>query len=193
MTRKRIVACSIIAVMIALVGCQNGEIRHEHNELPMNEQKVSEIATEKATEHIKIDVATAPKEVRELKQKKTTEVKTEESTGDIDVNGYGWVQLKYSATYHIIDNHLTKSNGSIDVFGHHETWYSTNEPGQTVTAVDIPGKHVAEDGTIRDIDGYVCVASSDLPFYTILMTSVGPAKVYDTGCSRGIIDVYTTW
>lgn len=155
--------------------------------------KVSEIATESVTEYIKIDVATAPKEVRELKQKKTTEVKTEESTGSVDVNGYGWVQLKYSATYHIIDNHLTKSNGSIDVFGHHETWYSTNESAGQTTAVDIPGKHVAEDGTIRDIDGYVCVASSDLPFYSLVMTSVGPGKVYDTGCSRGIIDVYTTW
>ncbi len=129
-------------------------------------------------------------------QETTTEPSTEiveESTGEIDINGYGWVQLQYDETYHITDNHLTKSNGSIIIFGHRETWYSTNEPGQTVTAKDIPGKHVAEDGTIRDEDGYICVASSDLSFYSIVMTSVGPGKVYDCGCSHGIIDVYTTW
>lgn len=123
----------------------------------------------------------------------TTEQVTEESTGEIDVNGYGWVQLQYSKPYNIMEGHLTRSNGSIKVFGHWETWYSTNEPGQTVTAVDIPGKHVAEDGTIRDEDGFICVASSDLPFYSLVMTSVGPGKVYDCGCSSGIIDVYTTW
>lgn len=157
------------------------------------EIKMPEIAPREATEAFEIEVVTEPNEVTVARLKKTTEKPTEETTGEVDEDGNGWVQLSYSGTYHITENHLTKRNGSIRFRDHWETWYSTNEPGQTVTAVDIPGKHVAEDGTIRDIDGYVCVASSDLPFYTILMTSVGPAKVYDTGCSRGIIDVYTTW
>lgn len=122
-----------------------------------------------------------------------TEQVTEESTGEIDVNGYGWVELQYSAEYHIIDDHLTRSNGVVYFMGHRETWYSTNEGCGQTTAVSIPGKHVAEDGTIRDEDGYICVASSDLPFYSIVMTSVGPGKVYDCGCSSGTIDVYTTW
>lgn len=117
----------------------------------------------------------------------------DEHEGEVYVDGYGWIRLEYSAAYKVMDGHLTRANGSIRCFGHRETWYSTNERAGQATAWTIPGKHVAEDGTIRDIDGYVCVASSDLPFYTILMTSVGPAKVYDTGCSRGIIDVYTTW
>ena len=117
----------------------------------------------------------------------------EESTGDIDVNGYGWVELQYSAPYHIMDGHLTRSNGSIRCFGHRETWYSTNEGCGQTTARSIPGKHVADDGTIRDGDGFICVASSDLPFYSIVMTSVGPGKVYDCGCSSGTIDIYTNW
>jgi hypothetical protein len=54
-------------------------------------------------------------------------------------------------------------------------------------------KVICNDGTIRDENGYICVASSDLPFYSIVMTSVGPGKVYDTGCSSGTIDVYTNW
>jgi hypothetical protein len=129
-------------------------------------------------------------------ERKTAErvaVTTEETTGEIDADGYGWVQLQYSAEYHIREDHLTRSNGSIDVFGHHETWYSTNEGCGQTTAVPIPGKHVADDGTIRDEDGYICVASSDLKMYSIVMTSVGPGKVYDTGCSHGTIDVYTNW
>ena len=129
-------------------------------------------------------------------ERKTAErvaVTTEETTGEIDADGYGWVQLQYSAEYHIREDHLTRSNGSIDVFGHHETWYSTNEGCGQTTAVPIPGKHVADDGPVRDEDGYICVASSDLKMYSIVMTSVGPGKVYDTGCSSGTIDVYTNW
>lgn len=89
--------------------------------------------------------------------------------------------------------HLTRSNGSIRVFGHRETWYSTNEAAGKQTAWYIPGKHVADDGTIRDEDGFICVASSDHRHGTIVMTSVGPGKVYDCGCSHGTIDVYPDW
>lgn len=129
-------------------------------------------------------------------ERKTAErvaVSTEETTGEINEDGYGWVQLQYSATYHICDDHLTRSNGVVYYAGHRETWYSTNEKAGQATAREIPGKHIAEDGTIRDEDGYICVASSDLPFYEIVMTSVGPGKVYDCGCSSGTIDVYTNW
>lgn len=101
--------------------------------------------------------------------------------------------LQYSAVYNVTTGHLTRSNGSIRYNGHRETWYSINEAAGKNTAVSIPGKHVADDGTIRDADGYVCVASSDLAFYSTVMTSVGPGKVYDCGCSHGTIDVYTNW
>ena len=145
---------------------------------------------------VEIKTTTPPEEVLTAKQeatKRKTEVKTEDTTGNVDVNGYGWVELQYSAPYHIMEGHLTRSNGSIRVFGHRETWYSTNEGCGQSTAVPIPGKHVADDGTIRDGDGFICVASSDLSFYSIVMTSLGPAKVYDCGCSSGTIDVYTSW
>ena len=157
---------------------------------PENDEKSanSDIKTDKKSE--------LPGKMVFNSERKTAErvaVTTEETTGEIDADGYGWVQLQYSAEYHIREDHLTRSNGSIDVFGHHETWYSTNEGCGQTTAVPIPGKHVADDGTIRDKDGYICVASSDLKMYSIVMTSVGPGKVYDTGCSHGTIDVYTNW
>lgn len=195
--RKKILAC---VAMLLLTGCGRveGKISTENvtvAQIATETKTEAETATEEPT-RASVEVTVAPKEVRDLKkaheEAKTEEV-TEESTGSIDVNGYGWVQLQYSAEYHIMDGHLTQSNGSIRVFGHRETWYSTNEGCGQATAVPIPGKHVADDGTIRDEDGFICVASSDLPFYSIVMTSVGPGKVYDCGCSSGTIDVYTTW
>lgn len=207
--KKYIHTILCICSVLFLASC--GRVRepqsHENTEvveIATKGEKASKIATEcvlTTTEDVsgdirQITVTAAPKVVRDLKKKHeevTTEEVAEESTGSIDVNGYGWVELQYSAPYQIMDGHLTRLNGSIRVFGHRETWYSTNEPCGQATAVSIQGKHVADDGTIRDADGYICVASSDLPFYSIVMTSVGPGKVYDCGCSSGTIDVYTTW
>lgn len=86
---------------------------------------------------------------------------------------------------------LTKSKGVNYFNGHKETWYSQKVlPGG---GLKIPGRHVAADGTIRDENDYICVASSDYPKGTIVETSLGTGKVYDTGCASGIIDIYTDW
>ncbi|MCD8301087.1 MAG: hypothetical protein LUC41_07985 [Clostridiales bacterium] len=86
---------------------------------------------------------------------------------------------------------LTKEKGVVYYNGHRETYYSQNVlPGG---GLNIPGRHVAEDGTIRDEDGYICVASSDYPLGTVVETSLGTGKVYDTGCASGTIDIYTNW
>ena len=103
------------------------------------------------------------------------------------------IDMQYTAAYNITSNHLTKRNGSLRFNGHRETWYSTHEAGGQSTARSIPGKHVANDGTIRDKDGFICVAASDRPYYSVVMTTVGPGKVYDCGCRKGTVDVYTTW
>lgn len=91
--------------------------------------------------------------------------------------------------------HLTKSGGVYYYNGHKETWYSSNESGQTVTAREIPGKYLDSNGLYRDADGYICVAADFdyLAPYSIVETSLGTAKVYDCGCSYGTIDIYTNW
>ena len=88
---------------------------------------------------------------------------------------------------------LTKSKGVVYYNGHRETYYSQKVlPGK---GLKIPGRHVASDGTIRDADNYICVAAD--PSYmkkgTVLETSLGMAKVYDSGCAYGTIDIYTNW
>ena len=160
------------------------------------EALTTEVTTEKATEKKTEKRTNAPTTSLETKTEETeaaTEDTTEKTSNTVYIDGYGEIELQYSAAYNIMDGHLTRSNGSIRVFGHRETWYSTNEGCGKNTAWPIPGKHVADDGTIRDEDGYVCVASSDHRKHAVVMTSVGPGKVYDTGCSHGTIDVYTNW
>ena len=89
------------------------------------------------------------------------------------------------------DGVLTPEKGVVYFNGHRETYYSQKVlPGH---GLNIPGRHVASDGTIRDKDGYICVASSDYPKGTVVQTSLGPGKVYDTGCPSGTIDIYTDW
>lgn len=75
--------------------------------------------------------------------------------------------------------------------GHKETYYSQKIlPGY---GLYIPGRHVVQDGTIRDENGYLCLASSDHPKGTVVETSLGTGIVYDTGCASGVIDIYTDW
>lgn len=88
-------------------------------------------------------------------------------------------------------NRLTKQKGVVYYNGHRETYYSQRVlPGG---GLKIPGRHVAADGTIRDINGYICVASNDYKKGTIIETSLGTGKVYDCGCASGTIDIYTNW
>lgn len=199
--RKIITAALILASLTGCAGATNNpattETKTEIATTASTERKTevttkaaNEKQTEARTERI---TATTERKTEKQTEAKKPEVMAEDTTGEVDVSGYGWVQLQYFATYHITENHLTRSNGVVYFGGHRETWYSTKEASGQATAVDIPDKHVAEDGTIRDKDGFVCVASSDLPFYSIVMTSVGVGKVYDCGCSSGTIDVYTTW
>ena len=105
---------------------------------------------------------------------------------------FGYI-LKYSEKYETKHNRLNKRKGVVYCNGHKETYYSQKVlPGG---GLKIPGRHVANDGTIRDKDGYICVAAHKnyYPKGATLEISLGPAKVYDTGCAYGIIDVYVNW
>lgn len=90
-----------------------------------------------------------------------------------------------------LHNRLTKAKGVNYFNGYRETWYSQRVlPGG---GLNIPGRYVDDYGLIRDKDGYICVASSDLSKGTVVKTSLGTGKVYDCGCASGTIDIYTNW
>lgn len=93
--------------------------------------------------------------------------------------------------YMIPSGGLTPSKGRIWFNGHSETYYSQKVlPGGGLA---IPGRHIASDGTIRDKDNYIVVASDDYPKGTVVQTSLGAGKVYDSGSGKGNIDLYTDW
>ena len=93
--------------------------------------------------------------------------------------------------YVIPSGGLTPSKGRILFNGHSETYYSQKVlPGGGLA---IPGRHIASDGTIRDKDNYIVVASDDYPKGTVVQTSLGAGKVYDSGSGKGNIDLYTDW
>ncbi len=116
---------------------------------------------------------------------------TEDLINAINIGSY---KLQYSSPYEAsTTNRFSKARGAIYYGDHKETYYSERVlPG---TSLNIPGRHVAEDGTVRDGEGYICVAASTayLPRGSVVKTSMGPAKVYDSGCAPGIIDIYTNW
>ena len=106
---------------------------------------------------------------------------------------YGYILL-YDKSYNVeTDVKLNSYIGVVYFNGHKETYYSQKVlPGG---GLRIPGRHVAEDGTVRDEEGYICVAAdwNYLPYGATVLTSLGPARVYDTGCDYGVIDIYVNW
>lgn len=105
----------------------------------------------------------------------------------------GTLHMEYSGYYTYSGDRLSLNKGAQYYNGNKETYYSQRVlPG---TSLNIPGRHVADDGTVRDGDGFICVAAnpSYKPKGSVLITSVGPAKVYDSGCEYGVIDIYVNW
>jgi len=134
-----------------------------------------------------IEMDTAPAAYLKI-EKVFSEISTEEA---INALNDGTLKMEYSAVYSY--NGLTKRRGAIYFNGHRETYYSEKVlPGN---GLNIPGRHVADDGTIRDENGYICVAADPgfLARGTVLITSLGPAKVYDCGCAYGTVDIYVNW
>lgn len=86
---------------------------------------------------------------------------------------------------------LTRSGGVYHGPSGKETWYSQRVlPGG---GLDIPGRNVAADGTVRDADGYIVVASDVVGKGSVVETSLGTGKVYDTGVGHNGVDIYTNW
>lgn len=101
----------------------------------------------------------------------------------------------YSNTYKGYSNYDGDFKSAGVVYGEdgtRYTWYSQKVlPGGGLTDLNNNGRHVNDSGYICDGDGYLAVSSSDHAQGEIIETPFGTAKVYDTGCASGTIDVYT--
>ena len=121
------------------------------------------VPTTKETTTEKV-VTTTEKEVITTTEKKivttteaptTTEESTEapkvETSGNTVTIGGQTIELLYSGRYNVCSNPLTASMGVKHFNGHRETWYSQKVlPGG---GLKIPGRHIADDGTVRDGEG----------------------------------------
>lgn len=171
---------------------QNTEIENTDNqkEEPVETPKIDNVENIQSTE-----VVNETNVQEENTASETINISYDDMTIEEKVQALneGTLALNYSGLYTESNDRLTKSRGALYYNGHKETYYSERVlPG---TGLNIPGRHVADDGTVRDGDGYICVAAdySYMPKGSILITSLGPAKVYDTGCSYGTIDIYVNW
>lgn len=99
------------------------------------------------------------------------------------------VSYSYDGYHDYPESGLTPYSGVNYYGGRTETYYSSN----VLRHYRIDEWTAGSDGVWRDSDGYVVVASSDYGQGTELDTSFGPARVYDTGCASGVVDIYVNW
>ena len=101
---------------------------------------------------------------------------------------------KYTSTYATSSSVLYSANkfkniGVVYWNGWKWTWYSQRVlPGG---GLRIPGRHVDNNGYVCDGNNYICLASSTLPYGTVINTPFGKqGKIYDTGSATDTVDVY---
>lgn len=100
-------------------------------------------------------------------------------------------QPEPAPSYNSSGGGLTASAGVYNGPSGKETYYSQKVlPGG---GLNIPGRHVEADGTVRDADGYIVIASDNLSKGSVAETSLGTGKVYDTGVGHAGVDIYTNW
>lgn len=84
---------------------------------------------------------------------------------------------------------LTKSGGVFYGPSGKETYYSS----RVLHHYRTHEWTIGEDGVYRDADGYVVVALPSGAMGTIINTSHGPGKCYDTNAGGDSVDLYVAW
>lgn len=197
---KRIISLIILSYMALFTLIRIFTTKQHIEEVPLQEPpKLTPVITipESAPEPIPESISEPmPEPEPVLEQISEPEPEPEEVVEElIDQlpTAYGYI-LQYDKPYNVETNVILNSYIGVVYFnGHKEAYYSQNVlPGG---GLRIPGRHVAEDGTVRDEEGYICVAAdwNYLPYGATVLTSLGPARVYDTGCDYGVIDIYVNW
>ncbi len=200
MKKARII--SYLTLVVAIIMLSTGLILENNNHLKITEEALemknsvaSALSVKEGKKEVvetselstNIEMETAPAAYLKI-EKVFSEISLDEAIAALND---GSLKMEYSAVYSY--NGLNKRRGAMNFNGHRETYYSEKVlPGN---GLRIPGRHVADDGTIRDENGFICVAADPgfLAKGTILITSLGPAKVYDSGCAYGTVDIYVNW
>lgn len=101
-----------------------------------------------------------------------------------------WLSEHESTTQPSMTPDEFRRAGVVYYNGYKFTYYSERVlPGP---GLKIPGRH-SDGNFVRDGDGYICVASCDLPKGTVVDTPFGKGKVYDVCRDSGTIDIYVSF
>ena len=193
---KRIISLIILSYMALFTLIGIFTTKQHIEEVPLQEPpKLTPVITtpEPAPEPIPESISEPEPEPEPIPEPASEPEEVVEELIDQLPTAYGYILL-YDKSYNVeTDVKLNSYIGVVYFNGHKETYYSQKVlPGG---GLRIPGRHVAEDGTVRDEEGYICVAAdwNYLPYGSTVLTSLGPARVYDTGCDYGVVDIYVNW
>lgn len=188
-TEKRsiiaLVSILILEVISAVIIFANQpEPKVEHHEMPivMDTMTVSDISEDLTQTAMNIQAeAEAEAEAQRIAEEEAAR--------------QAYIQQQQTQTYEsapepVYSGNNFESDGVWSDGTYRYTWYSSNAAYHYRT----PEWTAGSDGIYRDDEGYVVVASSDHPQGTVIEnTPFGAAKVYDTGCASGTLDVYTNF
>lgn len=188
-TEKRsiiaLVSILILEVISAVIIFANQpEPKVEHHEIPivMDTMAVSDISEDLTQTAMDIQAeAEAEAEAQRIAEEEAAR--------------QAYIQQQQTQTYEstpepVYSGNSFESDGVWSDGTYRYTWYSSNAAYHYRT----PEWTAGSDGIYRDAEGYVVVASSDHPQGTVIeSTPFGSAKVYDTGCASGTLDVYTNF
>ena len=186
-TEKRsIIALGSILVLevisAVIIFANQPEPKVEHHEMPivMDTMAVSDISE---------DLTQTAMDIQAEEEAEAQRIAEEEAARQ------AYIQQQQTQTYEsapepVYSGNSFESDGVWSDGTYRYTWYSSNAAYHYRT----PEWTAGSDGIYRDAEGYVVVASSDHPQGTVIEnTPFGAAKVYDSGCASGTLDVYTNF
>lgn len=156
--------------------------------IPADPTYIQPVETEVAVDEPIVEVVEEPviEEISEEIWEEETEIETPAAASD------GFVDANVDGAW-IAGSDFMVQGVHYDGSGYSYTYYSENVlPGG---GLNIPGRHVGDEGYVMDGNGNLCLASDDLPYGTVVNVpfGTGTAVVYDCGSGYGNLDVYVSW
>ena len=182
--KRTLIALSLIALLL-VAGCAQAVAESQ----PSQQREEIEFAYvcdwNQHTEPSVIEQIAADIQQREAERQAAEEAAAAELETYYE-EGYEWVE-SYAPSYS--GDGFMQEGVRAGVDSDTETWYSSNAAYHYRTSEWTPD----DEGYYRDSDGYYVVASNDYAEGTVVNTSKGEAKVYDSGTDSGNIDMYVNW
>ena len=179
---KRIIIALTISALL-LTGCAH-KIVTSQEELPTSKYDSAFLAVSDVDEPTRLAGIAVDVQAAEAERKAAEQAAAESET--YYESDYEWVE-SYAPSYS--GDGFMQEGVRAGVDSSTETWYSSNAAYHYRTNEWTPD----DEGYYRDSDGYYVVASNDYAEGTVVNTSKGEAKVYDSGTDSGNIDMYVNW